>query len=273
LADLGYAEGRNLSIEWRRYAQSMEAIRSTAADLVRIRVDLIVAIGTEAARAAVEATSTIPVVFVSGDPVAAGLVANLARPGANATGVSSQTADLMAKRLQLLQQIVPRARRVVLLANPDYPVHAAILRETHKAARTLGIQVNLLSARNADELDAVLRAVNSSETDALIVASDVLFEINKDKIGEVVRTAKLPTLVPTKDYWGEGVLMSYGTSLKEMGRRVAAYVARILRGAKPGDLPIEQSSKFDLIIDLRIARELGVKVPQELLFRADEVLR
>jgi len=273
LSELGYTEGKNLSIEWRRYAQSTEAIQSGAADLVRSRVDLIMALGTEVARAAVSATSTIPVVFISGDPVAAGLAANLARPGANATGISSQTADLMAKRLQLLQQIVPRARHVILLVNPDYPVHAAIVRETQNAARTLRIHVSTLNARNADDLDAVLRAIEHSASDALIVGSDVLFEVNKDKIGEVARKAKLPTLVPTKDYWGEGVLISYGTSLKEMGRRAAVYVDKILRGAKPGDLPIEQGVKFELVIDLRVARELSLKVPQDLLLRADEVIR
>lgn len=266
-------EGKNLSIEWRRYVQSTEAIQSGAADLVRSKVDLIMALGTEVARAAVSATSTIAVVFVSGDPVAAGLADNLAHPGANATGVSSQTADLMAKRLQLLQQIVPRARHIILLVNPDYPVHAAILRETQDAARTLRIHVDTLSARNANELDAVLRTIEHSVSDALIVGSDVLFEVNKDKIGEVARKAKLPTLVPTKDYRGEGVLISYGSNLREMGRRAAVYVDKILRGAKPGDLPIEQGVKFELVIDLRVARELGLKVPQDLLLRADEVIR
>ena len=273
LSELGYTEGKNLSIEWRRYAQSTEAIRSAVADLVRSRVDLIMALSTEAARAAVSATSTIPVVFVSGDPVAAGLATNLARPGANATGVSSQTADLMAKRLQLFQQIVPRARHVVLLVNPDYPVHAAIVRETQNAARTLRVHIETLSARNADELDAALRVIEHGASDALIVGSDVFFIVNKDKIAEAVRRAKLPTLVPTKDYRGEGMLISYGPSLKEMGRRAAAYVDRILRGAKPGDLPIEQGVKFELVIDLRVARELGLKVPQDLLLRADEVIR
>lgn len=273
LIELGYIEGRNLTIEWRRYVQSGDDIRSAAAELVRLRVDLIAVLSTQAARAVLSATSTIPVVFVSGDPIAAGLAASLAHPGGNATGVSSQTADLMAKRLQLLQQIVPRARHVIMLVDPDYPVYAAILEETQKAARALRIHIDTLNARNVDELDATLSGIRRGAADALIVSSDVFFIVNKDKIAEAVRRAKLPTLVPTKDYWGEGVLISYGPSLKEMGRRTAAYVDRILKGAKPADLPIEQGTKFELVINLRVARELGLRVPQDLLLRADEVIR
>jgi putative ABC transport system substrate-binding protein len=236
-------------------------------------VDVIVAIGTPAARAALSATSTIPIVFVSGDPIVGGLVANLAHPGANATGVSSLTTDLMAKRLQLLQQIAPRARRVILLVNRDNPLHPAILEEIQKVAPTLGIQIVALDAGNPAKLDAALRASQRSTGDALIVSSDSFFVSNRDKIAAAVRNAKLPSLVPTKDYWGDGVLMSYGPSLKEMGRRAAAYVDKILKGAKTADLPIEQSTKFELRIDLRVARELDLKVPQDLLYRADEVIR
>ncbi len=273
LSELGYVEGRNLIIEWRRYPQSADVLQSAAEELVRSRVDVIVADGTQAARAALSATSTIPVVLLSGDPVASGLVASLARPGGNATGASSQTTELMAKRLQLLQQIAPRTRRVILLVNPDSPLHAAILEETQRVARTLRIHIGTLNARNAEELDAALRRIQRSANDAFIVSSDVFFIVNKDKIADAVRKAKVPALVPTKDYQGEGVLMSYGPSLSWMSRRGAAYVDKILKGAKPADLPIEQVSKFELIIDLRVARELGLKVPQELLIRADEVIR
>jgi putative ABC transport system substrate-binding protein len=273
LSELGYIEGRNLTIEWRRYEQSSDAMRSAAADLVRSRVDLIVVVGTQAARAALSATSTIPVVFLSGDPIGAGLAASLAHPGANATGISSQSTDLIAKRLQLLQQIAPRTRHFIMLMNPDSPMYAAILRGTQNAARTLHIHVGTLNAGNTDELDAALRGIQRNAGYALIVSSDAFFIGNKDRIGDAVRRAKLPTLVPTKDYWGEGVLMSYGPSLNWASRSAAAYVDKILKGAKPGDLPIEQGSKLELIIDLRVARELGLKVSQELLFRADEVIR
>jgi putative tryptophan/tyrosine transport system substrate-binding protein len=250
-----------------------DALRSATADLVRSRVDLIVATGTQAARAALSATSTIPVVFVSGDPVAAGLVTSLSRPGANATGVSSQTTDLMAKRLQLLQQIAPRIRRVSLLVNPGNPLHAAILEETEKAARTLHMHIVPLDARNADELDAALRGIRRTAGDAFIVSSDTSFRVSKGKIAGAIRKAKVPALVSTKEYQDDGVLMSYGPSLNWMAHRAATYVDKILKGARPGDIPVEQTSKFELIIDLRVAHELSLKVPQELLLRADEVIR
>ena len=273
LSELGYIEGQNLKIESRPYEQSTDALQSAAADLVRLRVDVIVAVGTQAARAALSATSTIPVVFLSGDPIASGLAASLARPGANATGVSTQTTELMAKRLELLQQVVPRLRRATLLVNPDNPLHAAILSETQKVARTLRIQIVPLSARNADELDAALRGIQRNAGDALIVSSDTFFRVSKDKIGDAVRKAKLPALVPTKDYQWDGVLMSYGPSLSWGARRAAIYVDKIVKGARPADLPVEQVSKFELVIDLRAAHQLGIKVPQEILLRADEVIR
>ncbi len=273
LSELGYIEGRNLTIEWQRYAQSADALRSAATDLVQLKVDLIVATGTQAARAALSATSTIPVVFISGDPVAAGLVPSLARPGANGTGVSSLTTELMAKRLQLLQQIAPRIRRVILLVNPDSPLHAAVLEETQKVGRKLRMRIVALNARNADELDAALSRIQRGAGDAFIVSSDIFFIVNKDKIAAAIRKARLPAIVPTKDYQGDGVLMSYGSSVSWMAHRAAAYVDKILKGAKPGDLPVEQSPKLELIIDLRAAHKLGLKVPQELLLRADEVIR
>jgi len=272
LSELGYVEGKNLTIEWRRYAQSSDAMRSAAADLVRSRVDLIVAIGTQAARAALSETSTIPIVFVSGDPVGTGLAASLAHPGANATGLSSQTTELMAKRLQLLQQIAPGTRRVIMLVNQDSPLRAAVVEEAQKAARTLRMDIAPLNAGNPAELDAALHAIQRRAGTALIVSSDVFFIANRDKIADAVRKAKLPTLVPNRDYWGEGVLMAYGSGLRELDHRAAVYIDKILRGNKPANLPIEQGS-VRLVIDLRTARDLGLKVPEGLLYRADEVMR
>jgi len=272
LSDLGYKEGSNLIIE-RRPAGSSDALQSGAADLVRTRVDLIVAFGTPAARAALSATSTIPVVFLSGDPVGTGLAASLARPGANGTGISSLSTELMPKRLELLQQIAPRIRSVILLGNPSSPLHAGVLKEAQEAAHKLHIQVIAVNARNAEELDPALTSLQHGTTDAVLVTSDVLFLANKAKVASAVAKAKLPAIFPWRDYHDAGVLMSYGVSAKEMGHQAAAYVDRIVRGAKPGELPIEQMSKYELIINLRVAREVGIKVPQELLLRADEVLR
>lgn len=272
LRELGYIEGRNLTIE-RRLADTNDALQSGAADLVRSRVDLVVAFGTAAARAALSATSTIPVVFISGDPVGTGLAASLARPGANGTGVSTLSTELVPKRLELLQQIAPRIRRVILLGNPSNSLHPRVLKEAQSAALTLRIHIIALDARNADELNAALRDIQRRAADAFIVSSDVLFLANKERIAAAVAKAKLPAIFPWRDYHDAGVLMSYGANPNEMGRQAAIYVDKILKGAKPGELPIIQMSKYELVIDLRVARALKLDVPQALLLRADQVLR
>ena len=272
LAELGYIEGRNLIIE-RRRAETSDDLRSAAEDLVRAKVNLIVAFSTPAARAALSATSTIPVVFLSGDPVGTALAESLAHPGGNASGVSTLSTELMPKRLELLQQIAPHVRRVILLGNPSSPLQAGVLKETRRAGVALHIQIVAVDARNAKELDAALRGLQHRAPDGFMVSSDVLFLANRAKVAAAVARARLPGVFPWRDYHDVGVLMSYGSSTREMGHKAAAYVDKILKGAKPADLPIEQSSKYDLVIDLRVARQLGLKVPQELLFRADEVIR
>lgn len=272
LAVLGYVEGANLIIE-RRRAETSDDLRSAAADLVRSKVNLIVAFSTTAARAALSATSTIPVVFLSGDPVGTGLAESLAHPGGNASGVSTLSTDLIPKRLELLQQIAPLVRRVILLGNPSSPLQVGVLKEARKAGEALHIQVVAVHARNAKELDAALLGLQHRAPDGFMVSSDLLFLANRAKVAAAVGRARLPGIFPWRDYHDVGVLMSYGSSTKEMGRKAAVYVDKILKGAKPADLPIEQSSSYELVIDLRVARELGLKVPQELLFRADEVIR
>ena len=272
LQELGYTEGKNLAIEWRRSAGTYEEFRLHAAELVRAKPDLIVAFGTPAARAALDATTTIPVVFYVGDPVASGLAASLARPGANGTGVSVLSVELTAKRLDFLHQLVPKARRIVYLMNPSNPLTARLLEEAQEASRALGLQLEPVSARNVGEIDAALRKIRRSGADGLLV-SDMFFLVERVKIAQAVREARLPAVFAWKESQDDSVLMSYGPSLKEVARRVAIYVNRVLRGAKPSQLPIEQDSKYELIIDLRVARELGIKVPQELLYRADEVIR
>jgi putative ABC transport system substrate-binding protein len=272
LAELGYVEGKNLIIE-RRRAESSEGLRSAAEDLVRSKVDLIVALTTTAARAALSATTTIPVVFVSGDPVGTGLAESLAHPGGNGTGVSTLSTELIPKRLELLQQVAPHVRRVLLLGNPSSTLQAGVQKEARKAGEALRVQIVPVDARNAAELDAALRGLQHRASDGFMVSSDVLFLGNKAKVAAAVARARLPGMFPWRDYHDAGVLMSYGANIKEMGRQAAAYVDKILKGAKPADLPIAQSSKYDLVIDLRVARELGLKVPQELLLRADEVIR
>jgi putative ABC transport system substrate-binding protein len=272
LRDLGYIEGKSIVIEW-RYARTEEELHSAATELAHSKPDVIVVFGTPIARAALEATKIIPVVFSAGDPVATGLAASLGKPGGNATGLSLIFTELTAKRLEFLRSLAPGARRIGCLINPANPVGALQFEEAQKAARTLGLQLLKLDARNAGELDAVLRALPRSGAHAVLITGDGLFYMNRTKIAEATRKAKLPAMAPSKEYQIDGLLVSYGPSLKETARKMAAYVDKILKGAKPADLPIEQISNYELVINLRVARAMGLKVPQELLLRADEVIR
>lgn len=273
LARLGYAEGETLTIE-RRGAGSEAALQLAASALLQSRIDVIVALGTPAARAALAATSDVPVVFISGDALGMGLAASLARPGANATGVSTLTLELIPKRLELLRQVTPHLRRIMLLGNPSNTrFHDQVLQQTRLGASALQMQLIELDARNLTQLDTALRAIRHEQGTALMVGPDVLFLGNKRKIAEAVTRSRLPAIFPWPDDHDPGVLMAYGASTKEMGLRAAIYVDRILKGAKPAELPVEQISKYELVIDLRAAKNLGIKVPQELLLRADRVIR
>jgi putative ABC transport system substrate-binding protein len=271
LRELGYTEGENIVIDWRRPVGGNEE-RSLAADLVRSKVDLIVAVNTAAARAALETTTTIPVVFTSGDPVASGLAASLAKPGKNGTGVSIVSTELYPKRLEYLHWLVPRARRIAFLMNSSNPIVPIQLEATQRAALTLGLQLVLLDARNETELGTVLRALRRGTADGFILSSDSLFRLNRSKVVQAIRKSRLPAIFPYPDY-ADDVLMCYGPNIRDVGRKMAAYVDKILKGAKPADTPIEQISKYEFVINLRVARELGLRVPQDLLLRADEVIR
>jgi putative tryptophan/tyrosine transport system substrate-binding protein len=273
LREVGYIEGKNIVIEWRRYARADQELQLLATDLVRSSVDLIVTSGSPATRAALQAT-TGPVVFTAvGDPVATGFAASLAKPGGHGTGVSTLSTELIAKRLELLHQVVPRAGRILYLMNSSNPINARALEEVRKGARTLSLKLVTWDVREAADIDAAFRAKSHSATDAVLVAADHLFLTNKAKLAWNVRRVRLPAMVPWRENLGDGLLMSYGPNLTEVMRRAAIYVDKILKGAKPNDLPIEQVSKYELIIDLRVARALGLEVSQEMLMRADEVIR
>jgi ABC-type uncharacterized transport system substrate-binding protein len=272
LRELGYAEGQNITIEWRRGAATQEEMRAQAADLARLNVDLIVAIGSPATRAALEATAK-PIVMQVGDPVLAGFAASLARPGGRATGVSIQTTDLNQKRLELLRQLAPHARRVVYLNNLSNPLAVSDLAEMQKSARTLGVKLLTISASNDAEIDAALQALRKSAADGVVVTADLTLLANRAKVARAVREAKLPAVFPFREYHDVGALMSYSPNQVEVFRRAATYVDRILKGANPAELPIEQISTYEVVIDARIAREMHIKVPQELLYRADEVIQ
>jgi putative ABC transport system substrate-binding protein len=271
LRELGYVQGSSILIEWRRGKQ--EDLPALASELIRRQVDLIVTVGTPAARAASQATTTIPIVFLSGAPVSVGLAASIAHPDGNATGVSILSTELYPKRLEYLHLLAPRARRIAYFMNPSNPIAVTQLDAVQNAARTLGLQVIRLDVRNPDELDAAMRNIPRSEAGAVLIGGDALMYSNMAKIARAMLKAKLPAISPYGDHRDDGVLMSYGANTREAGRKMAVYVDKILKGTKPTDLPVEEISTYKLLIDLRIAREIGVEVPQDLLLRADEVMR
>jgi putative tryptophan/tyrosine transport system substrate-binding protein len=268
---LGYIEGRTIVIHWRKHGEMEKELAQVATALGQSEADLIVTFGTPASRTALMATNK-PVVFVVGDPVGSGLAKSLRHPGGRATGVSMVTGDLIAKRLELLRLLVPRMRRVALFRNPDNPLEEGILVRARQLTQDLQLQLVTLEARNAEELDGTLRALKRSFADGLIVSSDSLFRANQARIGEATRSVGLPAIFPfyLKD---DQALIVYGPSIADATRRMAVYVDKIIRGAKPADLPIEQMSTYELIIDVRVARAMDIRIPDEILLRATEVIR
>lgn len=273
LHELGYVEGTNIVIDWRRSAGTDQELRSLASDLVRSKADVLVAVGTAAARVAMETTKTVPVVFHVGDPIAMGMAASLAKPGGNGTGVSVISPELIVKRLELLHQLMPKAKRVLFLGNPSNPMATQLLDELQKAARSLGLHLETLNARNIGEIDTALLRMRRTVADTCLVGGDLFFLSEKARISRAIRDNKLPAVFAYREFHDDGALMSYGPSLKATMHSMAKFVDKILKGAKPADLPIEQISRYQLVIDMRVAREMGITVPQELLLRAEEVIR
>jgi ABC-type uncharacterized transport system substrate-binding protein len=273
LSELGYVESKNLLVEWRPSAQVSEELSSRASDLVKSNVAVIVAIGSPAARAAFGASSTIPIVFTTGDAVAAGFVTNLAKPDRNGTGVSFLAAELHEKSLEMLRELIPRARRIMYLVNPANPLSPQDRVKMHAAADALGLELITIEARNIDELRAGLRRVQRGAAHGVVVQGDLFLLGQRADIARAIRAARLPAIFPYGDYHEAGVLMSYGPSWKGVMRMVAGYVDKLLKGAQPRDLPIQQLFKYDLTINLMIARDLGVEVPNALLLRADELIK
>jgi len=276
LHDLGYAEGQNLVIEARYAEGSLERYRDLAAELVRLQVDVIVAGGVAAIRAAQHATRTLPIVMAgTSDPVAQGFIASLARPGGNITGLSDLSTELPGKRLELLKETVPQPARIAVLADPDSPTYESRMNNLTVAARALGLQLHVVELRRADELDTAFAAMTQERADALLVIGDALL-LNRQRARVVAGLAaqhRLPAMYDWREYVDAGLLMSYGPSQLDMQRRTAVYVDKILKGAKPADLPVEQPTKFELIINLKAAKALGLTIPPAILFQADEVLQ
>jgi ABC-type uncharacterized transport system substrate-binding protein len=272
LRELGWIDGRNVAIEYRWGEGRNERFAEIAAEFVRLKVDVIVTAGTAAVVTAKQTTSVIPIVFaVAGDPVGTGLVASLARPGGNVTGLSNQSADLAGKRLELLREVVPSLRRLAILANAGSPIGVLEMREAQAAARTLGLEVVTSEIRRVEDIAPAFETLKD-RAEALYVASDPLVTTNRIRINTLALGARLPTMHGQGDSVEAGGLMSYGANYPDLHRRAADYVDKILRGAKPGDIPVEQPTKFDLVINLTTAKVLGLTVPPSQLARADEVI-
>jgi ABC-type uncharacterized transport system substrate-binding protein len=273
LAEAGYIEGRNVVIEYRWAQGRYDRMPAMAEELVRGRVAVIVASPTPAALVAKAASATVPVVFgVIDDPVKLGLVASLARPGGNATGVYFFLSDLAAKQLGLLRELAPAAKRIGLLINPDNTNAADLTREMTAAASAIGIELKIIRANDSSEIDAAFAVLVRNKTDALVVGADPFFFSRRAQLTTLATRHAIPAIFTVREFAEAGGLMSYGTSLTEAFRHIGAYAGRILKGAKPADLPVVQSTKFDFVINLITAKALGLEVPPTLLARADEVI-
>jgi len=270
LRELGYAEGESLIIEY-GLARSVAQLPELAAELLRLRVDVLVASGTPSVMPARNATSTVPVVFVAAiDPVATGLVASLARPGGNVTGVSAVHADAMGKRVQLLKELLPKASRIALLVRATSPATPQYVQETEVAARTMGMQLQILTVRDADDLDGAFGSAQG--TSALLQVDDAMLTAQRARIADLALKNRLPTISGLSETVEAGGLMSYGPHYGDLYRRAASQVHRILTGAKPAALPVEQPTRFELVINLKTAKALGIAISQQMLARADHVI-
>jgi putative ABC transport system substrate-binding protein len=274
LRERGYVEGKSISLEERFDGDREERLPALAADLVRLRVDVIVAAATPAVKAAQGATTAIPIIIVhSADPVGLGFATSLARPGGNITGLSSMSPELSGKRLELLKEAVPKLSRVAVLWNAANPGTAIAFQEVQDAARVLKLRVQSLEVRRTEDLAPAVKAVSGQRTVGLVTLLDPLVVSQRARIVALAAEKRLPAMYPTKEFVEAGGLMAYGPDLVDSYRRAATFVDKILRGAKPADLPVEQPTKFNCAVNLKTAKALGLKIPQSVLIRADQVVR
>ena len=272
-ARVGVREGKTIVIEWRSAEGQLDRLPSLAAELVRLKVDVIVTAGPSATRPVKVATATIPIVITNDDdPVANGFVASLARPGGNITGLSTLSAEIYGKQLELLKEIVPRLSRVAVLGDSTEPGHAQALRETERAARALRVQLQYLDVRGPNDIETAFRAARTGRADAVLMLSSAVFS-DRRQLVDLAAKSRLPVMHSASRFVTGGGLMSYGASITDVDRRAATYVDKILKGAKPADLPIEQPTKFEFVINLKTAKQLGLTIPPAVLARADEVIQ
>jgi putative tryptophan/tyrosine transport system substrate-binding protein len=274
LRELGWVEGQNIVIDYRFAEGRFDRLADLAAELIRLKVDIIVAAPTPAAVAAKNATETIPIVMINaGDPVGLGLIASLARPGGNVTGLAySVGLELFGKQLELLKETVPKVSRVAILSNPANPAHALAIKNVKAAAQLLRVQLQLLEARGPNEFDAAFAAMAKERVGALLVMADSVFTTHRARLADLAAKNQLPSMHGIRDNVEAGGLMFYGHNSPDQWRRAATYVDKILKGAKPADLPVQQPTKFELVINLKTAKALGITIPAMMLGRADEVI-
>ena len=273
LGELGYLEGKSIVIEWRFLEEQGDRLPALAVELARLKIDVLVAFGPTSTHAAKKATNTIPIVMVQvNDPIGAGFVTSLARPGGNITGLSQMAPELSGKKLELLKEIVPKLSRVAVFGTSTQPGNAQSVKETDLAAKTLGLQFQYLEVKDPKDLDTAFRNAVSWWAQAIVLLQSPVFSSRRKALAELAVKNRLPAMYPQSDYMDAGGLMFYGPSMSDLFRRAATYVDKILKGAKPADLPIEQPTKFELVINMKAAKALGLTIPPSVLLRADQVI-
>lgn len=274
LRQLGYIEGQNIYVEYRYAGGKMERLPELAAELVKLKVEVIVASNTQSIEAMRQATRTIPIVFpVTFDPVASGFVSSLARPGGNLTGLTTLNQEVAGKRIEVLKEVLPRISRVAVARNPTNSGSLFALKETESAAGHFGIRLQVLETRSAEELDGAIQTAVRDRAGALILIPDNLFVREQERVIDLVMKNRLPTMFAESGAVEAGGLMYYGANLADLFRRAAGYVDKILKGAKPADLPVQQPEKFELVINLKTAKQIGLTIPQSVLYKADKVIK
>jgi putative ABC transport system substrate-binding protein len=274
LRELGYVEGKNIFIEYRYAEGKLDRLPSLAAELVRLKVDVIVTASPASTRSAKQATVTIPIVMAfDDDPIGSGFVASLARPGGNITGLATLFPEMSGKQLEILKEIVPKLSRVAVLGNATQPGNPQALREINLAADSLGVALQYLEIRDPKDIEPAFRAANKDRADAVLVVSTSVLYFRRKQLADLAVKSRLPTIYGRPEYVEDGGLVYYGPSYTDLSRRAATYVDKILKGAKPGDLPVEQPMKFEFIINLKTAKALNLTIPQSVLYRADKVIK